>query len=64
MNYSVTFSIYSSDLLKSSIELAFQYIIKQPQKQPELIHKIKESLIFDKEDDPNDFYKQNILLIF
>ncbi len=47
--------------LKDVIELAFEYIRKKPEHLPELIHKIRETLIFDSEDENFHFQRQNIL---
>lgn len=47
--------------LKDALELAFEYTRKKPDHLPELIHKIREQLIFDQDDEPNGFPRQNIL---
>lgn len=47
--------------LKDSIELLFEYITRRPDKLPELIHKIREILIFDREDERSNFYRQKTL---
>lgn len=49
------------DNLKDFLELAFEYVLKKPEHLPELIHKIKEILVFDIEDERYGFSRQNIL---
>jgi hypothetical protein len=49
------------DNLKDFLEIAFEYALKKPEHLPELIHKIKERLIFDLEDERYGFSRQNIL---
>lgn len=51
----------NSDNLKDFLELAFEYVLKKPEHLPELIHKIKEILVFDVEDERYGFSRQNIL---
>jgi hypothetical protein len=51
----------NSNSLKDSIELLFEYVTRKPDKLPELIHKIRELLIFDRDDEHNDFYRQKTL---
>ncbi|MGO4821284.1 MULTISPECIES: hypothetical protein [unclassified Flavobacterium] len=51
----------NSNYLKDSIELLFEYVSRQPEKLPELIHKIRELLIFDRDDERFNFYRQNTL---
>ena len=47
--------------LKDAIELIFEFIRKKPEHLPELIHKIREILIFDWTDECFGFERQNIL---
>lgn len=47
--------------LKDVLELAFEYTRKKPTELPELIHKIKNNLAFDREDKWEGFLRQNIL---
>ena len=51
----------NSNSLKDSIELLFEYATRKPDKLPELIHKIREVLIFDRGDERHDFYRQKTL---
>lgn len=51
----------SLDNLKDFLEIAFEYTLKKPQHLPELIHKIKERLVFDVEDERYGFKRQEIL---
>lgn len=51
----------NSNSLKDSIELLFEYVTRKPDKLPELIHKIRELLIFDRDDERFDFYRQKTL---
>lgn len=51
----------NSNYLKDSIELLFEYVTRQPEKLPELIHKIRELLIFDRDDERYNFYRQKTL---
>jgi len=51
----------NSSTLKDSIELLFEYVTRKPFKLPELIHKIRELLIFDRDDEHFDFYRQKTL---
>lgn len=51
----------NSNSLKDSIELLFEYATRIPDKLPELIHKIREFLIFDRDDERFDFYRQKTL---
>jgi hypothetical protein len=50
-----------SNSLKDSIELLFEYVTRKPDNLPELIHKIRELLIFDRNDEGSDFYRQKTL---
>lgn len=54
----------NSKSLKDSIELLFIYVARKPDRLPELIHKIRELLIFDRDDEHYDFYKQRTLFDF
>ncbi len=47
--------------LKEVIELSFEYIRKLPQHFPELLHKIREQLIFDRIDAGFEFSRQRVL---
>ena len=47
--------------LSDSIELSFGYVARKPEKLPELIHKIRELLIFDVNDARFNFYRQKTL---
>ncbi|APD07666.1 hypothetical protein UJ101_02165 [Flavobacteriaceae bacterium UJ101] len=47
--------------LKDSIGLLFEYVSRKPDKLPELIHKIRELLIFDRDDEYSNFYRQKTL---
>lgn len=47
--------------LKDVLEIAFEFTRKQPIQLPELIHKIKNNLAFDREDEWEGFLRQNIL---
>ncbi|HEY9008814.1 MAG TPA: ATP-binding protein [Ohtaekwangia sp.] len=47
--------------LKDALQLAFEYTRKVPEHLPELIHKIRESMTFDEEDEQTNFDRQNIL---
>lgn len=51
----------NSRYLKDSIDLLFEYITRKPDKLPELIHKVREVLIFDREDEYSNFYRQKTL---
>jgi hypothetical protein len=51
----------NGDSLKDSIELLFEYVTRKPDKLPELIHKIRELLIFDRDDERYGFYRQKTL---
>lgn len=51
----------NSNCLKDSIELLFEYVTRKPNKLPELIHKIRELLIFDRDDERYNFYRQKTL---
>lgn len=44
--------------LKESLELAFEYVRKKPEHLPELIHKIREQMTFDREDERYRFQRQ------
>lgn len=52
---------HNSSALKDSIELLFEYVNRKPDKLPELIHKIRQVLIFDRDDERSDFYRQKTL---
>lgn len=56
-----SFFHHNSDYLKDSIELLFEFVTRKPDKLPELIHKIRELLIFDRDDERSDFYRQKTL---
>ena len=45
---------------KDAIELVFEFVRKVPENLPELIHKIRKTLVFDWEDEPL-FYRQTTL---
>ena len=47
--------------LKDSIELAFEFVRRKPEHLAELIHKIRETLTFNYNDERTDFYRQKIL---
>lgn len=47
--------------LSDAIELSFEYVRKLPVHLPELIHKIREVLIFDREDARTGFMRQDTL---
>ena len=51
----------NSKNLKDSIGLLFEYVTRKPDKLPELIHKIRETLIFDRDDEYSNFYRQKTL---
>ena len=42
---------YPSEHLKDALELAFEYARKKPEHLPEVIHKIREKMTFDEEDE-------------
>lgn len=48
--------------MPDAIELLFEYVRKKPEHLPELIHKIKEILMFDRDDWRNGFSRQFILV--
>lgn len=50
-----------SSNLKDAIQLSFEYVRKQPKHLPELIHKVREKLTFDVEDEKYRFERQNVL---
>ena len=52
---------YFPNKLKDAIELSFEYVRKLPLNLPELIHKIRETLIFDWTDERYRFDRQNTL---
>lgn len=47
--------------LKDALQLAFEYTRKAPEHLPELIHKIRERMTFDIEDEQTNFDRQKIL---
>lgn len=47
--------------LRDAIELAFEFVRKKPAHLPELIHEIREVLIFDRDDEPFGFKRQTTL---
>ncbi|MDR2085424.1 MAG: ATP-binding protein [Bacteroidales bacterium] len=47
--------------LKDAIELIFEFVRKKPERLPELIHNIREVLVFDCTDEGYGFERQNIL---
>lgn len=47
--------------LKDSIELSFEFVRKKPEHFAELIHKIRETLTFNRDDELTGFYRQKIL---
>ena len=44
-----------------ALELAFEFTRKYPQHLPELIHKIRELLTFDRDDEVTGYYRQEVL---
>lgn len=50
--------------LDDALKLAFRYIEKVPFQLPELIHKIREKLLFDIRDENSGFYRQYLLVSF
>jgi len=53
-----------TETLNDALALAFSYIEKIPRHLPELIHKIREKLLFDWTDEQSGFYRQEILIEF
>lgn len=51
----------NSKNLKDSIGLLFEYVSRKPDKLPELIHKIRELLSFDRDDEYSNFSRQRTL---
>lgn len=47
--------------LKDALQLGFEYTRKAPEHLPELIHKIRESMTFDIDDEQTNFDRQKIL---
>ncbi len=47
--------------LNDALELAIEYVRKKPEHVPELIHKIREQLLFDRDDERFRFARQSIL---
>ncbi|MCF8292488.1 MAG: hypothetical protein K9I70_01645 [Chitinophagaceae bacterium] len=47
--------------LKDALQLAFEYTKRAPDHLPELIHKIRESMTFDVDDEQTNFERQKIL---
>ncbi|MDQ0253928.1 hypothetical protein J2S74_001301 [Evansella vedderi] len=47
--------------IKTTLELSFEYVRKQPEHLPELIHKIRETFSFEIEDERYGFYRQLVL---
>jgi DNA polymerase III delta prime subunit len=47
--------------LKDAIQLSFEYVRKDPKNLPELIHKIREKLTFDIDDERYRFERQSVL---
>src|SRR5690606_38055944 len=47
--------------LKDALQLSFEYTRKAPEHLPELIHKIRERMTFDVEDEQINFSRQTIL---
>lgn len=50
-----------SSTMSDAIEVLFEYIRRKPEHLPELIHKIRENLLFDRDDWQNGFNRQFIL---
>ncbi|HDR4884567.1 TPA: ATP-binding protein [Bacillus cereus] len=46
---------------QDALELAFEFTRKSPQHLPELVHKIREVLTFDRYDENTGFYRQKVL---
>jgi hypothetical protein len=49
------------DTLKDALQLGFEFVRRAPQHLPELIHKLRQCLTFDKDDEPSRFWRQEIL---
>lgn len=47
--------------LKDSIELAFEFVRRKPEHFAELVHKIRTTLTFSRDDEREGFYRQKIL---
>ncbi|STD59668.1 nSTAND3 domain-containing NTPase [Empedobacter falsenii] len=47
--------------LKDALQLAFEYTRKEPEHLPELIHKIRENMTFDRDDEQTNFTRQTAL---
>lgn len=47
--------------LKDALQLAFEYTRRAPEHLPELLHKIRESMTFDVDDEQTNFERQKIL---
>lgn len=52
---------FPDQTLNDAMELSFEYARKLPEHLPELIHKIREVLTFDREDERSDYQRQNVL---
>lgn len=50
------------DNLADSLELAFEFTRRCPQHLPELIHKIRTQLVFDRSDERTNFIRQTMLI--
>lgn len=56
------FFVSSNKHLRDAVELCFSYAKKLPEHLPEVIHKVVENLVFDRNDELDDFYRQTTLL--
>lgn len=54
------FRLHTS-IIKDALELVFEFVRRKPEHLPELIHKIRETLLFDRSDEYNGFYRQQVL---
>lgn len=55
------FFSFPTQYLNDALSLSFEYVRKLPQHLPELIHKIRETLLFDRDDRDNRFFRQTTL---
>lgn len=62
IDYLSRFFRHNTEAFIPSIELAFEYIRKKPKHLPELIRRIRESLLFDEPDEKYGFKRQSLFL--
>jgi hypothetical protein len=53
---------HATDYLRDALSLGFEFSRRSPETLPELLHKIRERLVFERDDDLTGFFKQHTVM--